>query len=123
MTEETSADLAQLWGPPQESVALVLAGELIAALWQDEQAVGILPFERLESRLKPLWLDDLSAVDNRLEQGDWPLALRVWLHGAGAEADDLLAHLRASVLATNRDPDKLTVLVMTGVTAMSRTTA
>ncbi len=123
VTEETSADLAQLWGPPQESVALVPAGELIAALWQDEQAVGILPFERLEPRLKSLRLDGLSAVDNRLEQRSWPLALRVWLHGAGAEADDLLAHLRASILATNRDPDKLTVLVMTGVTAMSRTTA
>ena len=123
VTEATAAELAGLWGPPGEGVELLPDEELTEALWQDEQAVSIVPFERLEPRLRALRLDGLSAVDNRLAQSDWPLTLRVWLHGSEAQAEDLLTHLREGVPATNRDPHKLTVLVMTGVTAMSRMTA
>jgi poly-gamma-glutamate synthesis protein (capsule biosynthesis protein) len=123
LAEETAADLSRLWGAPGPTVEMVPDAELTAALWEDQQALGIVPFERLEPRLKPLRLDTLSVVDNRLRQGEWPLALRVWLHGSGAEAQDLLTSLQGRVPPTNRRADQLTVLVMTGVTAMSRGTA
>jgi len=128
VSEATAAELATLWGPPGEGVELLPNSELTEALWQDEQAVAIVPFERLEPRLRPLRLDGLSAVDNRLEQSDWPLAQRVWLHssrdeGRGARVEELFTRLRESVPAANRDPARLTVLVMTGVTAMARMTA
>jgi hypothetical protein len=123
MTQGTASDLTRLWGATAGAVSLVSAEELTERLWEDGDAVGIVPFERLEPRVIPLDLDGLSAVDNRLEQQAWPLTLRVWLHGSGAEAESLFARLRESVASTNRDPEKLTVLVMTGVTAMSRMTA
>lgn len=123
LSEATAADLAALWGPPGEGIQLLPDDELTEALWQDEQAVAIMPFERLEPRLRALRLDGLSAVDNRLAQSEWPLAVRVWLHGAHAEAEGLLTRLQEGVPATNRDPARLTVLVMTGVTAMARMTA
>jgi len=128
VTEETATDLALLWGRPQAGpqagVELVADDELTGALWADEQAVGLVPFQRLEPRLKPLRIDALSVVDNRLQQPDWPLAIRVWLHGWGESTDGLPAYPGERDLpASNRDPDKLTVLVMTGVTAMARTTA
>jgi poly-gamma-glutamate synthesis protein (capsule biosynthesis protein) len=123
VTQETASDLARLWGSAQGAVDLVRAEELVDLLWEDGGSVGIVPFERLEPRLNPLDLDGLSAVDNRLEQQGWPLGLRVWLRGSGAEPESLFAHLRESVAPTNRDPGKLTVLVMTGVTAMARMTA
>ena len=128
VTEETAAELALLWGWPQAgsqpSVDLVADDELTDALWADEQAVGLVPFERLEPRLKPLRIGTLSVVDNRLQQPDWPLAVRVWLHGWEEGATGLPPYPGESNLpASNRDPAKLTVLVMTGVTAMSRTTA
>ena len=127
MTEETAADLALLWGPAagaQASVELVADDELTTALWADEQALGLVPFERLEPRLKPLRIGALSVVDNRLQQSGWPLAVRVWLHGWEEGADGLPPYPgEIDLPASNRDPGKLTVLVMTGVTAMSRTTA
>jgi len=123
MTQAIADDLTRLWGAPQGAVELAQAEELVGRLWADEGATGIVPFERLEPRFCPLDLDGVSAVDNRLEPERWPLALRVWLHGSGAETEALLAHLRTSVLPTNRDSQKLTVLVMTGVTAMARMTA
>jgi len=124
VTEETATDLALLWGRPQAGVELVADDELTGALWADEQALGLVPFEQLEPRLKPLRIDALSVVDNRLQQADWPLAIRVWLHGWGESTDGLPAYPgERDQPASNRNPDKLTVLVMTGVTAMSRTTA
>jgi len=123
VAQDTAGDLTLLWGPAQGVVDVVGAEEVVDRLWEDGGAVGIVPFEHLEPRLNPLEVDGLSAVDNRLEQLGWPLALRVWLRGSGAEAESLLAHLRESVAPTNRDPEKLTVLVMTGVTAMARMTA
>jgi poly-gamma-glutamate synthesis protein (capsule biosynthesis protein) len=123
MDPDTAADLTRLWGTPPGTVDLVRSEELVDHLWEDGGAVGIVPFEQLVPRLTPLSLDGLSAVDNRLDQEAWPLALRVWLRGSGGPAESLLAHLRASEAPTNRDPGKLTVLVMTGVTAMARMTA
>jgi poly-gamma-glutamate synthesis protein (capsule biosynthesis protein) len=123
LTAATAEDMALLWGAPEVGVEPVPEGQLTEALWQDDQALGVVPFERLEPRLRALKVDGLSAVDNRLEQAAWPLAVRVWLHGSGAAADSLLAYLRENVPQANRDPAKLTVLVMTGVTAMSRSTA
>lgn len=123
MTQDTADDLTRLWGAAQGPVAPVQPAELVGSLWRDEGAIGIVPFEQLEPRLHPLKLDGLSAVDNRLEPAGWPLAQRVWLHGGGPEAESLLAHLRSAAAPTNRDSQKLTVLVMTGVTAMARMTA
>jgi hypothetical protein len=123
MTAATATGLGRLWGAPADTVELLPDDELTAALWQDEQAMAIVPFDRLEPRMAPLWLEGLSAVDNRLRQSEWPLALRVWLHGSGADATALLHYVQRQVPVTNRDPGKLTVLVMTGVTAMARGTA
>jgi hypothetical protein len=123
IADDTAADLAALWGAARGDVGLVHPEELVEALWRDGEAVGIVPFDRLEPRLSPLDLDGLSALDNRLERQEWPLAVRVWLRGSGPEADDLLGYFSQRLALTNRDPEKLTVLVMTGVTAMSRMTA
>jgi len=115
--------LTAQWGVPDRSVLPMAQAELVDKLWSDRSAIAIVPFEWLVPRLRPLQVDGLSIVDNRLDQGDWPIALRVWLHGKGDIADALFEHLQEVFVTTNRDPEKLTVLVMTGVTAMSRTTA
>jgi hypothetical protein len=123
MTQDTADDLVRVWGMVQGQVSVVPNGELVDRLWEDEAAIGIVPFEQLEPRLNPLDLDGLSSVDNRLEQRAWPLAVRVWLHGTSPERESLLSYLHQNTIVSNRDPEKLTVLVMTGVTAMARMTA
>jgi poly-gamma-glutamate synthesis protein (capsule biosynthesis protein) len=118
-----SEDLTAQWGTPSDSVESLSQAALVDALWSDRSALAIIPFDWLEPRLRPLKVDGLSIVDNRLNQEEWPVALRVWLHGRGETADALHEHLQNVLLVSNREPEKLTVLVMTGVTAMSRSTA
>lgn len=74
-------------------------------------------------RLRALPIDGLSVVDNRLDQAQWPLATRVWATPKSEQSTQALEAVAKVLPDTNRDPRKLTVLVMTGVTAMARGTA
>jgi hypothetical protein len=96
--------------------------ELLARLASDPDAVGILPFDALDPRFKVLALDGQNPLSNQFEPRGYPLAVGVILEG---EREAKVAEALRSVLGgdTNRDPDRLTQLVMTGVTAMTRLTA
>jgi Bacterial capsule synthesis protein PGA_cap len=112
--------LSAILGPFEGSV--VPAEELLQVLSEDRKAVGILPFDQLDPRFKVLAVDGVNVLSNRLEPSSYPLAVALKLEGEGAET--LLQTLENTVaLETNRDPGKLTSLIMTGVTAMSRDTA
>ncbi len=126
---EELAELQALWGgPPAETVAVVEAPDLLEILEAEPGRVGILPFHLLDPRYKVLHLTDsagqvLNVLDNRLDVEAYPLAVALTLQGEQAAA---VAPLLDTVLPgprTNRDPARLTVLLMTGVTAMSRVTA
>jgi poly-gamma-glutamate synthesis protein (capsule biosynthesis protein) len=99
----------------------VKAAELMGRLRKDRNAVGIVPFELLDPTFKVLRVDGVSPLDNRLVPGDYPLT--VDLKVTGDDAQPIAEALRKVTGATNRDPSKLTSLIMTGVTAMSRNTA
>jgi hypothetical protein len=122
-SRDALAELELLLGPPGPSVLPQASDAVSEAVWSDPSGIGIVPFDALEPRLRALQLDSRSVVDNKLESGDWPLALRAWLHPRteqGKRALALAADIRPT---TNRDLDKMTVIAMTGVTAMARNTA
>jgi poly-gamma-glutamate synthesis protein (capsule biosynthesis protein) len=112
--------LPALLGPGAPGV--VDAAALIERLEADRSTVGLIPFDALDPRFKVLTMDGINLLDNRLDPATYPLAVQVKVDGAGAA---LLAPRLAGAVqpATNRDPARLTTLVMTGVTAMSRATA
>jgi hypothetical protein len=122
-SQDVLADLELLLGPAGPAVKPQPAEAVADAVWGDETSIGIVPFEALTPRLRALRLDGMSVVDNRLEQSRWPLATRAWLSPASGRGADLLKQTATHSPITNRDPKKLTVLVMTGVTAMARGTA
>ena len=76
----------------------------------------------LDPRYKVLTVDGANVLSNTLDPATYPLRVRVALTGPEAET---VAPALADVIAvaTNRDPAKLTTLIMTGVTAMARNTA
>jgi hypothetical protein len=122
-SEDALADLEWLLGPPGPAVKPQPADAIADAVWGDNMSIGILPFEALTPRLRALRLDGMSVVDNRLEQSRWPLATRAWLSPASDRGAELVKQAITRPPVTNRDPKKLTVLIMTGVTAMARGTA
>lgn len=122
---DTLPGLVALLGAPGSAV-LPVAGreELLAAAWAEETVLALLPFDRLTPELVAFAVDGQNPVDNRFDPADWPFTATVYAHGSdGAGERRLLDALALSSGGTNRDPARLTVLAMTGVTAMVRQTA
>ncbi len=62
-----------------------------------------------------------NLLSNALDPATYPLAVAVVV--SGPDASGAQEALGASVARADRDPARLTTLIMTGVTAMSRLTA
>jgi poly-gamma-glutamate synthesis protein (capsule biosynthesis protein) len=105
------------------------AQRLIDRAWQERTAFAIIPFEDLEPRWKVVGVDGLSPIANDFAAEAYPLAIPFGLSGdptAVAWVQHLLASSplpEASWPTTNRDPSRLTVVLMTGVTALARATS
>lgn len=123
---DTATHLTLLWGRSGQVEVLPTVEDVVNALWQDPGRRGIVPFDRLRPELKALTVDGHNPVDNTFSPAEYPLALRLYLAARptfGTAERSLREALAQAGPATNRDPSKLTVLAMTGVTAMARTTA
>lgn len=114
MEESTRRALTVVFGPPDErAVWLVEREKLLERAWE-ERAWAVTPFEQLQPRWKVLTVEGQSPLWNAFDAETYPL--RVYFRCEGdCEA--------APLLASNRDAEKLTTVIMTGVTAMVRATA
>lgn len=116
MTESTLKALSALFGEAGlGAVKTVPADELIDALWNNRPAWGIVPFEALDPKLKVLTIDSQSPIHNDFDETAYPLKVEFALAGSKAALFDMPA--------TNREASKLTVVLLTGVTALVRATA
>lgn len=112
---DTLAMFTGWWGVPGEgAVQVVPTGKMSEILWQQPEARGIIPFERLEARLKVLAVDGISPLARGLDESAYPLALPYVLSGERA------AELAGILPRGNRDESKMTVVAVTGVTALVR---
>jgi hypothetical protein len=108
-------------GPPSDHAIVLKSDKILESAWLDPSAIAILPFESLEPRWKVLELDGNSPIRKDFDQEHYPLSVTFGLSGTPNELAILMEALEWP--GSNRDPDKLTVLVMTGVTALTRATA
>lgn len=122
---DTAAALTLLWGPPAQAEVLPDSAAVAAALEANPDRLGVLPFDQLVPQVKALTMNGQDPTNNVFDPDQYPLTLRFYLkHLPGFEKEaDSLRTLLTGALHTNRDPNRLTVLAMTGVTAMARTTA
>jgi hypothetical protein len=118
--------LAGILGEPGPNVVgYATASEVINAVWQTN-ALAVLPFEQITPRLAVLRVDGQTPVENNsfFDISTYPLQVQYY---ATFPSDPLAAATFATWFAqlpsTNRDPARLTVVAMTGVTAMVRLTA
>jgi poly-gamma-glutamate synthesis protein (capsule biosynthesis protein) len=99
--------------------------QLVISVWQNAPAWGLLPFEKLEPRLKVLVVDGQSPLWKGFDLETYSLTVPVSLVGEPLDlADQMSASLGAALPPTlNRDTSSLTTVVLTGVTALVRATA
>lgn len=119
MEVSTLKAFTSVWGPPGSNAVIKTAetGKLLESAWENQPSFAIIPFEEIESRWKVLSIDGQSPVHNDFDPSSYPLILTFSLSGDNA---DLFADILPK---SNRDPEKMTILVMTGVTALVRATA
>jgi hypothetical protein len=113
MDASTLAAFSELWGQPAPgSVRVAAADQLINSTWAERPAWAVVPFEALEPRWKVLSVDGQSPLHNDFDPSAYTLKVPFSLRPAAF-----------TLPPDNRDPNKLTVLAMTGVTALVRGTA
>ncbi|HSV86873.1 MAG TPA: CapA family protein [Levilinea sp.] len=118
VSSETHALFTQTWGSPSPQVTVLPEADLLSAAWSASDAWTILPFEALAPRWKVLEIDRASPVRKDFDPTTYPLAVSISIEGDSA----LLSQFSGTYL-TNRDPQKLTTVMLTGVTALVRGTA
>jgi poly-gamma-glutamate synthesis protein (capsule biosynthesis protein) len=129
MDESTWEVFQVMWGPPAEGAVMTLPGEeLLEYAWQNQPSWAIMPFEALEARWKVLAVDGVSPIDQDFDPAAYPLKASFSLQtnpdyqdGSGEQGSP-----QAMLLGwqpTNREAEKMTSVMLTGVTALVRATA
>ncbi|QRN83802.1 CapA family protein [Chloroflexota bacterium] len=116
VTERTSQAMALLLGEPSTTTVEIVDSETLQSLAiSDDPLLTILPFEDLSPIWKVLRVDGISPIDSDYSPETYALSLIFALESS-------IEHSMA-LPPGNYHPDKRTVLVMTGVTALTRATA
>ena len=113
--------LEALLGPAGEAVRIVPEGLLVDIVWELGAAYVLVPFEALEPRWKVLELDGQAPIRRDFDLDSYRLKLGIEVAGPIGAAEQLTKMFQIPM--SNYDPDQMTVLVMTGVTALTRATA
>ncbi|MGV8025377.1 MAG: CapA family protein [Anaerolineaceae bacterium] len=125
---KTKAIFEKVWGDPSNSTVILTSEEnLLSAAWSDTGVWAIIPFETLETRWKVIAVDAISPIDDDFNADQYALSVSFSLLGKPEDLQELNAGITATggtlVPVTNRDENKITTVVMTGVTALVRGTA
>jgi len=115
-----------LWGAPGDGAVQVLpAIALVDASWQVQNSIALVPFDELDPRWKVLEVDGVSPLWKEFDPGLYPLTVQFAVEGdpALAESIRMATSLVVPLPVRNRDPEKLTTVILTGVTALVRATA
>ena len=125
MDSNTYEMFSAVWGPAAStSVTVTAKDELVNTAWSRQRVLAIVPFEALEPRWKVLPVDGLSPVHRDFDLASYPLKIPISLNTLNGRPE-LAALIRSNfeIPPSNLDPQKMTVVAMTGVTALVRATA
>jgi hypothetical protein len=117
-----AAVLEAIFGPPGEgAVQLLPAEDQLRHAWEQPDSVTVLPFEALQPRWKVLSVQGESPIHSDFQADQYVLRMSFGLSGEAELIPEIAAALDWP--ESNRDADQLSVVVMTGVTALTRATA
>jgi len=122
MDPNTHAMLTALWGSSTSgNVQVIAKNDLINYAWTHQPALAIVPFENLNPRWKVLPVDGLSPIHKDFELENYRLKIPVSLKSNPENI--ALIQSNFTIPTSNYDLQKMTVVALTGVTALVRATA
>lgn len=114
------------YGSPLGDARPLAEEDLLTFCQSHQNAWAILPFEKLEPQWKVISLDGNSPIHKDFTYENYPLIVQIgWDEGMRplTETETQLAEEAIqSIPTTNRQADRLTTVILTGVTAMTRAT-
>jgi hypothetical protein len=117
MDAGTLEAMSSLLGSPAANIVRITSTEkLIEAAWTSRPSWAIVPFESLQPSWKVLKIDGQFPISNKFNIDGYPLKVFFGFSKGKTPSDIVLP-------VSNRDPKKISVLAMTGVTAFVRATA
>jgi poly-gamma-glutamate synthesis protein (capsule biosynthesis protein) len=124
---DTADLLATQWGEPAgKAVQQLPVDQLLTTAWDKQPSWAIVPFDELQPRWKVLSIDGASPLDRSMDLATYPLVMNFGLSGDSTAIQSLESFSKDGTFylpATNRELSKLTILIMTGTTALTRETA
>lgn len=108
-----------LGDPDMDCVQVVDEAELPQALWENPEAVALIPFESAAPAFKILEVDSQDPLSKSFDLDHYQLVFPFFVQASFDIRPDLLSQLSL----TNFNQDKLTEIALTGVTALVRDTA
>lgn len=120
--------LSQRYGMPAENVK-VMASDEILLYCQANNAWAVIPFERISPEWKVIAIDGQSPLHRSFDLETYPLSASISLSTSeGFQVDPeiyeaVFTEFQSVFPISNRDPQKLTTVILTGVTALTRATA
>ncbi len=128
VSPETLGLFTQLWGSPARAVRSLPENQLLDAAWNGPASWALVPFESLEPKWKVIEVGGQSPIHKDFDPDRYTLTVPISLDGVSPMGDAVRSQYgagspKAMAPATNRDPEQMTMVVMTGVTALVRATA
>jgi len=123
LTEEVFGVLEKILGEcGNENIRIVKEEELLSEI-EKGNVFSIVPFEDIEKKYKVLDIDNMSIFDEELDIYNYPLASGIDIKSDDPAIEEKVEDCFENELITNRDTEKMSSIIMTGVTAMVRGTA
>ncbi len=123
VSPETFGILTDLWGAPAANVSSIPPDQLVNTVWSNKTALAIMPFDQLVPKVKALRVDDINLLEREANLDAYPLVTRLYISGDPTFVKGFTTAFYKKNARTNRIPERMTELIMTGVTAISRTSA
>ncbi|MCL4378851.1 MAG: CapA family protein [Actinobacteria bacterium] len=119
--EETEKIASAVFGDPKNSnIKITESTKIKDSLENNPNSFAVIPFDELRKELKVLNIDGRSVFDKDFSYENYPFSFSVNFSGNDSEKAEKLKALFEDAFYSNRNPDKIAVVNMTGVTAMVR---
>ncbi len=115
--------VSSLLGEPAQTVQVAPADQLLERAWTSQNTWAIIPFEKIEPRWKVITIDDQSPIHKDFVHQEYFLSVPFSLASFEADLPPALPSELEGIFLSNLDPAKITTVMLTGVTAMVRSTA
>ena len=129
VNSSTKVLFEKIWGSAAaENVEVVAEQDILSKAKDFENTWAIVPFDNLEPYWKVIVVNGASPIRKGFNPFAYPLSIPFSLNGTAQNLTDFSISLAANnissiALSSNYDAQKLTTVVLTGVTAMVRGTA